>query len=340
MTVFGYHASHEQFDPSELLDCVRAAKRAGFAGVSCSDHLHPWSEAQGQGGFVWSWPGAAMETTSRLTYGTVSAPGWRYHPVILAQAVATLGFMYPGRIWVALGSGQRLNEAITGLPGPAKSERRARLRECADVMRALWAGETVTHHGRVVVEEATLYTRPERPPLLVGAAVSPETAAWVGSWADGLITVAGGPTERLRRVVDAFRAGGGVGTPVLAQAKVAWGPDEAAARADARGQWGTNLFEGDVPWELRTPRQFEQAAAFVRPEDLDRSVNLSSDLARHAAWLREIAEVGVDEVLVHNVARNQREFLEAFGAHVLPHLRGNSSRSGSRAGRAEGSSDG
>ena len=319
MTVFGYHASHEQFSPGELLACVRLAEEVGFARVSASDHFHPWSGRQGQSGFVWAWLGAAMATTA-LAYRTVSAPGYRYHPAVLAQAGATLSVMFPDRLWMALGTGQRLNEGVTGLPWPAKAERRERVRECADVMRALWAGETVTHHGRVVLEEATLYTRPERPPLLVGAAVSPETAAWVGGWADGLITVAGGPVERLRRVVDAFRAGGGAGKPVLAQAKVAWGSDEAATRAEALDQWGTNLFEGDVPWELRTPQQFAQAAAFARPEDLDRSVNVSGDLGRHAAWLREIAEVGVDEVLVHHVARNQRAFLEAFGTHVLPQL--------------------
>ena len=320
MAVVGYHASHEQFAPGELLGCVRLAEASGFARVSASDHFHPWSERQGQSGFVWAWLGAAMATTT-LAYRTVSAPGYRYHPAVLAQAGATLAAMFPGRLWMALGSGQRLNEAITGLAWPAKAERQARLRECADVMRALWAGETVTHHGRVTVEEARLYTRPERPPLLVGAAVSAETAAWVGGWADGLITVAGGSIEKLRRVVEAFRAHGGAGKPVLAQAKVAWGPDEAAARADALAQWGTNLMEGDAPWELRTPRQFEQAAAFVRPEDLDGGVRVSSDLGRHAAWLHEVAEVGVDEILVHNVARNQRAFLDAFGAHVLPQLR-------------------
>jgi probable non-F420 flavinoid oxidoreductase len=320
VTVVGYHASHEQFAPGELLECVRLAEAAGFARVSASDHFHPWSERQGQSGFVWAWLGAAMATTT-LAYRTVSAPGYRYHPAVLAQAGATLAAMFPGRLWMALGSGQRLNEAITGLAWPAKTERQARLRECADITRALWAGETVTHHGRVTVEEARLYTRPERPPLLVGAAVSAETAAWVGGWADGLITVAGGSIEKLRRVVEAFRAHGGAGKPVLAQAKVAWGPDEAAARADALAQWGTNLMEGDAPWELRTPRQFEQAAAFVRPEDLDGGVRVSSDLGRHAAWLHDVAAAGVDEILVHNVARNQRAFLDAFGARVLPQLR-------------------
>jgi coenzyme F420-dependent glucose-6-phosphate dehydrogenase len=320
VTTFGYHASHEQFDPAELLAAVRAAERAGFAGASCSDHLHPWSEAQGQGGFVWSWLGAAMETTSRLTYGTVSAPGWRYHPVILAQAVATLGFMYPGRIWIALGSGEALNEGVTGLNWPPKPERNARLRECAEVMRALWAGETVTHRGRVTVEEARLYTRPARPPRVAGAAVTAETARWLGGWADALITVGSRPRDVLRGVIDAFREGGGGGKPVCVQAKIAWAPDEAAARAGAFDQWRTNVLEGDVLWELRTTRQFEQAASHVRPEDMDRALRISSDLDRHAAWLNEYAEMGVDEVYVHNVVRNQRAFVEAFGGRVLPQL--------------------
>jgi coenzyme F420-dependent glucose-6-phosphate dehydrogenase len=320
VTVFGYHASHEQFGPKDLLGLVQRAEAAGFARVSASDHIQPWSEAQGQSGFVWSWLGAAMERTT-IPFRTVSAPGWRYHPAILAQAGATLAVMYPGRLAMAIGTGEAINESITGLPWPMKSERAARLEECAAIMRSLWAGDTVTHHGRVVVEDLKLYTRPAAPPLLVGAAVTPETAAWIGAWADALITVAVGPTERLRRIVEAFRSGGGEGKPVFAQAKVAWAPDEAQARGDGFEQWRTNLLEGDAAWELRSPRQFEQAAALLRPEDLDRGVNVSGDLGCHAAWLADYAAAGCDEITIHNVCRNQAEFIDAFGAKVLPQLR-------------------
>ena len=120
--------------------------------------------------------------------------------------------------------------------------------------------------------------------------------------------------------MEAFREGGGGGKPLLAQAKVAWGPDESALREDALRQWGTNLFEGDAPWYLRTPKQFEQAAAFVRAEDLDTGVTVSADLARHAARLREYAEASADESTVHNVASNHRAFIGAFGAQVLRQL--------------------
>jgi G6PDH family F420-dependent oxidoreductase len=134
----GYHASHEQFPPSTLLRLVKAAEQAGFQAAKCSDHFHPWSDRQGHSGYAWSWLGAAMEAT-RIPFGVISAPGWRYHPAIVAQAAATLAEMYPGRFWLALGSGQALNEGITGLPWPPKAERNARLKESAEVIRARWA---------------------------------------------------------------------------------------------------------------------------------------------------------------------------------------------------------
>src|ERR671912_30728 len=128
MAQIGYHASHEQFTPGELIEYVVAAERAGFASVMSSDHFAPWSDAQGQSGFAWSWLGAALATTS-LPFGVVNAPGQRYHPAIVAQASATLAVMFPDRFWIAVGSGQLLNEHITGDRWPAKPERNERLRE-------------------------------------------------------------------------------------------------------------------------------------------------------------------------------------------------------------------
>lgn len=210
MPQIGYHASREQFAPSRLIDLVQQAEAAGFDAAMCSDHFHPWSDAQGQSGFAWSWLGAALQATS-LPMGTVCAPGQRYHPAIIAQAAATLGEMYPGRFWVALGSGELLNEHITGARWPSKAERNQRLLESAEVMRALWRGETVSHRGAITVDQARLYTRPQTPPLIVGAALTPETAGWMGGWADALITVSH-PIDELRGVIDAFRAGGGRGS--------------------------------------------------------------------------------------------------------------------------------
>lgn len=317
--IVGFHASHEQFPPDRLLRLVRAAEEAGFDAAMCSDHWAPWSEAQGESGFAWSWLGAALEATS-LPFGVVNAPGQRYHPAIIAQAAATLGVMYPDRFWVAIGSGELMNEHITGGTWPAKAERNERLRESADIMRLLWAGETVSHVGHVTVSEAKLWTRPERAPMLVGAAVTPETAGWVATWADALITVVQAP-ETLERVVDAFRSNGGEGKPMYLQVHLAYAPTEAEARAAAFEQWRQNTLPSSVMSDLRHPAQFATAAQHVRPEDMDAAVRISSDLGRHAGWIRAELDRGFDGVYLHEVGPEQERFVEAFGREVLPHLR-------------------
>jgi coenzyme F420-dependent glucose-6-phosphate dehydrogenase len=171
MVLFSYHASHEQFAPSALVHYARLAEQAGFTAISSSDHFQPWSSQQGESGFAWAWLGAAMQATA-LPFSVVCAPGQRYHPVLIAQAAATLAEMFPGRFRLALGSGEALNERVIGDAWPPKAERNARLVECVQVIRALWAGETVTHDGRVRVETARLYTRPAVPPAILGAAIT------------------------------------------------------------------------------------------------------------------------------------------------------------------------
>lgn len=316
MATIGYHASHEQFPPSELLRCVQAAETAGFGAAMCSDHFAPWSAAQGHSGFAWSWLGAAMQATA-LPFGVVNAPGVRYHPAIIAQATATLAEMFPGRFWIALGTGQALNEQITGEQWPPKPERNARLRECVEVIRALWAGETVTHRGRITVEEATLWTRPETPPPIVGAALSEATAEFVGGWADALITI-NAPRERLLKIVEAFRRGGGEGKPLYLQAHVSYAGSAPEALANAFDQWRTPIFAGEVNEHLRTPAQFAAAARFVRPDDLAEHMRISADVNQHAVWIAEDLELGFSHLYLHNVGRNQSEFIAAFGELVLP----------------------
>ncbi|MFP2897372.1 TIGR03885 family FMN-dependent LLM class oxidoreductase [Corallococcus sp. 4LFB] len=318
MPLIGFHASHEQFSPSELLRLSQQAEGAGFQAALNSDHFHPWTEAQGQSGFAWAFMGAALATTG-LSFGSVTAPGQRYHPAIVAQALATLNEMFPGRAWMALGSGQYLNEAITGTGWPAKDLRNARLKECVDIMRALFRGETVTHRGLVTVEEAKLYTRPRDMPLLVGAAVTPKTAEWVGGWADGLITTAR-PPEELRKVVDAFRGGGGEGKPMFLKVQLSYAKDDELAREGACNQWAANIFASSVLSDLRTPAQFAEAASVVQPHDLDGPLRVSSSLQQHVDWLGEDLRLGFDRLYLHNVNRDQEGFIEAFGAKVIPAL--------------------
>ncbi|MGW4293229.1 TIGR03885 family FMN-dependent LLM class oxidoreductase [Micromonospora chersina] len=318
MTVFGFHASHEQIHPAELLAAVTHAERAGFDAAMSSDHFSPWSARQGHSGFAWSWLGAALQATN-LPFGVVNAPGQRYHPAIIAQAIGTLAAMYPGRFWAALGTGEASNEHITGTGWPRKDIRAARLRECVDVIRALLAGEEVSHDGLVTVDRAKLWTRPEQPPALIGAAVSVETARWCAEWADGLITV-NAPVEHLRRMIDAYRDAGGRG-PLHLQVHVSWAPEQAEAEAVAYDQWRSNVFAPPVCWDLELADHFDVVSEQVPLERVTSVVNVSADLGRHVGWLEEYVGLGFDQIALHHVGQEQRAFIDAFGAEVLPKLR-------------------
>ncbi|HSL12405.1 MAG TPA: TIGR03885 family FMN-dependent LLM class oxidoreductase [Actinomycetota bacterium] len=318
MPLVGIHASHEQLPPSALLAAVVSAEDAGFGAAMCSDHLAPWSERQGHSGFAWSWLGAAMQATG-LPFGVVSAPGQRYHPAILAQAIATIGELYPGRLWTALGSGEALNEHVTGDRWPDKPTRDRRLLECVEVIRALLRGEEVTHHGLIDVDRAKLWSLPAEQPELFGAAVSAETARVVGGWADGLVTV-NQPLEALRRVVDAFRDGGGEGKPIAVQVHLSWAQDEATALDIAHEQWRTNVFGTTLNWNLELPSQFDDAARFVEPDDVRGSVIVSSDLGYHIDRLGELVDVGADMIFLHHVGQEQEAFIEAFAEKVVPEV--------------------
>ncbi|MCD6638604.1 MAG: TIGR03885 family FMN-dependent LLM class oxidoreductase [Nocardioides sp.] len=314
----GFHASHEQIAPSRLLHDVQHAARAGFDMAMCSDHLAPWSERQGHSGYTWSWLGAALATTD-LALGCVSAPGQRYHPAVHAQKIATLAEMFPGRFWVALGSGEAANEHVTGDRWLPKEERTRRLEECVDVIRRLLAGEEVTHDGLVCVDRARLWDLPAQQPLLVGPAVSVESAARVAAWADGLVTL-NQPAETLRQVVEAYRGAGGRGTCSL-QVHLSWAPTEAEAEAIALDQWRTNVFPEPVCWDTETPAAFDAMAEHVGIDAVRGAVLVSADLGWHRERLAELAALGFDDLYLHHVGQDQTRFIDTFAAEVLPALR-------------------
>ncbi|TWD81293.1 putative non-F420 flavinoid oxidoreductase [Kribbella amoyensis] len=317
MTVYGFHASHEQVPPADLLQAVVLAEQAGFTAAMCSDHFSPWSTRQGESGFAWSWLGAALQATG-LTFGVVNAPGQRYHPAIVAQAIGTLGAMYPGRFWAALGTGEASNEHITGAPWPRKQVRTERLLESVEVIRKLLRGEEVSHDGLVTVDRARVWTRPGEPPALLGAAVSEQTAQWCAGWADGLITV-NADHDHLRRMIAAYREAGGRGKVCL-QVHLSYAADERDAVRIAHDQWRTKVFAPPMCWDTDTVESFDLAAQHVPPEAMHRTVRISADPGQHAAWLDEYAALGFDAIYLHHVGREQAEFVEVFGSKVLPRL--------------------
>jgi probable non-F420 flavinoid oxidoreductase len=315
----GYHASHEQHPPSRLLRYVRLAEEAGFDAAMCSDHIAPFTERDGHSGFAWAWLGAALEATA-FPMGVVTSPGHRYHPAILAQAAATFAEMYPGRFWMALGSGEYLNEHVTATPWPAKPERDSRLEECAEIIRRLLRGETVNSCA-VATDSARLYVQPRETPLLIGAAITPGTAARVADWADGMVTVAA-PLEDLERVVSAFRASGGADKPMYLQAQHSFAPTDAEARAAAGERWRVAALPSSTMTELKTPADFDRATADADDQQILRAVRASADPAQHLRWLLQYRELGFDAVYVHNVQADDQPFIRAFGADVLPGVRG------------------
>jgi len=311
-----YHASHEQFSPSDLLGYVKLAEKVGFTACHSSDHFHPWSKRQGQSGYAFSWMGAAMEAT-HFPFSIITAPGQRYHPAIVAQAIATLSEMYPERLEVALGSGEALNEHITGEPWSDKALRNQRLFECADVIRKLLNGETVNHSGLVKVHEAKLYTLPVKVPGLMCAALSKETAHWAGRWADGLLTIYQ-PKEKLREVIDAFRINGGEGKPIHVQMAFSYARNENVAKSHAHHQWRSNSISKDKLGDLSTVEHFDAASEHITEEEVISGIPVSSSTQFFADLLTAAAELDIDNLILHNINLLQKDFIEDFGNEVLP----------------------
>lgn len=328
MATLGFHASHEQISPGQLLQDVQHAEQAGFDAAMCSDHFEPWSARQGHSGFAWSWLGAALATTG-LRFGVVTAPGQRYHPAITAQASATLAGMFPDRFWMATGSGENMNEHITGDAWPPKEVRQRRLEECVEVIRRLHRGEEVTHHGLVTVEQARIWDVPEPAPPIIAPAISVETARRSAAWADGLVTV-NQPPARLKDMLEAYRGSGGRGKAIL-QVHLSWAPTEGEAIAVALDQWRTNTFDPPIPWDLPTAGHFDGVGDHVGEDQVRKVVNISASLDRHVEWLGGYLDLGFDELYLHFVGQEQDPFIDVFGGKVLPQLRSTSRQSESPA---------
>jgi coenzyme F420-dependent glucose-6-phosphate dehydrogenase len=312
----GYHASHEQFRPSDLLRWVRMAEDVGFHAINSSDHFNPWSERQGESGFSFAWLGAAMQSTN-VPYNVVCAPGQRYHPAIVAQAIATLCQMFEGRFSVSLGSGEAINESITGDDWPEKAVRNKRLHECYQIIKALLDGKTVTHDGTVKIEQARLYTLPEMPPLLAGAAVTKETAKWMGQWANALITTHKN-YEELKEIVDAFRENGGKDKPLYLKVQLSYARKEEDAAKGAYDQWRNNVLPADLLTDLPTVKDFDAKAKDVNEQEVRAMVNVSSDIEEHAKLIEQYASLGFERIFLHNVNRDQETFIKDFGERLLP----------------------
>ncbi len=325
----GYAAALEQFHPTEVVELSAYAESHGFSGVMAADHYQPWLPAQGEAAFVWNVLTALGERTTGDIGPGVTAPTFRWHPAMVAQASATLAAMYPGRHWLGLGSGEALNEHVTAQYWPEAPERINRMFEAIDIIKKLFAaslaGKDTKHSGTFYKHESTrLWTMPDVAPEILVATAGPVTAKRAGRHADGLITV-GAPLEKISGLFAKFAEGARESgrdpeaMPKALQVHLSWAETDEQAMANAMTEWpngGMKFPKADI----RSPFDFEQMAKLVRPEDFEGRMVISADPDVHRAAIQKYVDLGFDRVYLHNVGRNQREWIDVFGRDVLPAL--------------------
>jgi G6PDH family F420-dependent oxidoreductase len=315
----GYHLSSEEHPAPDLVGYAGRAEEVGFSYAVISDHLHPWTHRQGQSPFVWSVLGAIAQATRRLRLGTVTAPIRRTPPYLVAHASATIATLLPGRFFLGVGSGENLNEHVTGEWWPPSAVRREMLEEAIEVIRKLWEGGNVEHFGaHFTVDNARLYSVPTASPAIVVAAMSEKAAELAGRVGDGMIAVSPDPT-----LVRTFREAGGAGKPVYGQIDVCVAEDEAEARRIAHAQWAAPAaLPPRLLAKLRVPADFEAVAGLVTEEQVAEKILCGADPDRHLARIDEFAAAGFDHVHVHQVGADQEAFFRFYEDELLPRLKG------------------
>jgi coenzyme F420-dependent glucose-6-phosphate dehydrogenase len=318
MVQIGYAISSEEHPPLDLVRHARRAEAVGFPYALISDHFHPWVDAQGQSPFVWDVLGAIAAGTERLRVGTgVTCPILRLHPAIVAQAAATTAAMMPGRFFLGLGTGERLNEHILGDPWPEPTVRQEMLREAVEVIRTLWEGEYTSHYGEhFTVENARIYTRPDEPPPIMIAARGPAAARLAAEIGDGLIN-----SDPQPQPVDVFEQSGGQGKPKYAQVTVCWAATEDEAKQTAYRYWPNSGLKGPLSTELALPQHFQEAAQMVKEDDVAQSVVCGPDPQRHLEEIKRFVDAGYDHVYVHQVGPDQEGFFRFYEREILPAYR-------------------
>ena len=326
----GYAAMLEQFAPQEVVGLTALAEQHGFSGCMAADHFQPWVPAQGQSAFVWNVLTAVGERTVGDMGPGVTCPSFRFHPAVVAQAAATLEAMYPGRSWLGVGAGEALNEHVIAGYWPEAGERSLRMFEAIEVIKKLFdaslAGKDVKHSGTWFKLETTrLWTMPETAPPILVATAGPINAKKTGRLADGMITV-GAPLEKIDGLFAKFAEGAREAgkdpdtMPKVLQLHLSWDTTDEQALANAMTEWpngGMKFPKADI----RSPHDFAAMAKLVRPEDFEGRMVISSDPDVHRAAIQTFVDLGFDRVYLHNVGRNQAQWIEVFGREVLPKLR-------------------
>jgi coenzyme F420-dependent glucose-6-phosphate dehydrogenase len=330
MLRLGYKASAEQFHPRELLEYSVHAEAVGFDSIMVSDHFQPWRHTGGHAPYSFAWLGALGERTSRALIGTsVVTPTFRYHPSIVAQAIGTLGELYPGRVLLGVGTGESLNEVpATGLEWPPFKVRFARLKEAIELMRRLAREERVSHDGEhFSTEKATIYNRPEVPVPIYVAAAGPTAARLAGRVADGFICTSGKAPELYRdtllpAVDEGLTKAGRSRDDIeyMIEMKVSFDTDRARAMDDTR-HWAALALSAEEKMGVEDPVEMEKLADALPVERAASRWIVSDDPEEHVERMAETIALGFTHLVFHAPGPDQRRFLDLYAKEVLPRLR-------------------
>ncbi len=329
MLRFGYKASAEQFGPSELLRFGVEAEGAGFDSVMVSDHFQPWRHTDGHAPNVFAWLGALTQATRRVAIGTsVLTPSYRYNPAVVAQAMATIGCLVPGReVILGVGTGESMNEVPVGIDWPEQKERFARLKEAVLLIGELWDHDFVTHEGPYYhTRNATIYDRPADPVKIYIAASGPAASRLAGRIADGFICTSGKGMELYRdtllpAVAEGLEKAGRAGDAIekMIEVKVSFDTDRDRAMADTR-LWAALALPGEAKMGVEDPREMERLAEGVA-DQAHRRFLVSDDPAEQVEQIRPYVELGFTHLVFHAPGEDQSRFLRLYGEKVLPLLR-------------------
>jgi coenzyme F420-dependent glucose-6-phosphate dehydrogenase len=325
----GYKASNEQFPPRELLDYGVLAEESGFDSVFVSDHLQPWRHDGGHAPFAMSWLAALGARTERITIGTsVLTPTFRYHPAIVAQAFATLGCLYPGRVVLGMGTGESMNEVPLGIEWPDGKERFARFREAVRLIRQLWSEERVTFEGEYYrTDKATIYDRPDEPVPLWLAGSGPAATRFAGRQGDGYITTSGkDPALYTDTLIPAVREGAEKGgrsiddIDLMIEVKVSF--DHSLEDAmNATHFWGALGLAAEQKAGVEDPVEMQRLADELSVEQTAKRFIVSTDPDEHVEKIKTYLDLGFNHLVFHAPGPDQAKFLKLYGAEILPRLR-------------------
>jgi G6PDH family F420-dependent oxidoreductase len=307
----GLFLSSEEYGPHDLLEQARLAEAAGFESLWISDHFHPWNHAQGQSPFVWSMIGALATTTSLPIMTAVTCPTVRTHPAVIAQAAATCAVLSNGRFALGIGTGEALNEHITGDPWPPWDIRAEMLVEAVDLIRRLWTGEVVTHRGpHYTLDSARIFTLPDEPPEIHMSAFGPKALALAAAISDGFVT-----TTPDADAVERFREMSTRTTSARAGAKACYAASAMEGREMARRLWFIDVLPGELCQILPTPEHFEQAGRSVTTDDI--TAPCGPDPEPYVAMVQAYEDAGFDELNIAPIGPHYRELIELLGEHVI-----------------------